>query len=87
MAYSKKLPTAAEIRSLATHAVFPATTIALRGTARRARLAQETIDFLALFPDDERFPTRDDFLTRSEELVFLIEQERSTPAEIIHTPL
>ena len=87
MTYSKKLPTMAGLRSLAMHAVFPTTAGALRGVARRAQQPQEAIDFLAIFPDDERFPTRDEFLTRVEELVLLIEQERNEPAEIIRTPL
>jgi hypothetical protein len=43
-------------------------------------------DFLDLFPADEVFESKVDFMTRCEELEMFINQEREMPKEVLRSP-
>ena len=83
MMYTKKLPPVRQLLNLAQHAQFPATCAELTRLALRLDAPETTIDFLKLYPADELFKSRATFMTRSEELEMLINQEQNTPPEIL----
>ncbi len=85
--YYKALPRLDVISWLAERAQpFPASAHILVKVAHRLGLDATVIDFLKLFPQHERFATPEDFITRSEELKFLIQEEREAPDEVLRSP-
>lgn len=87
MIYFKPLPRIDNIRWLARLAEpYPAMRQAILETAELWNFSDNTLEFLRLFPPDEEFPSREDFLLRCEELEMLIREERSMPAEMLRSP-
>ncbi len=86
MVYNKKLPPVRQLLSLAQHTRFPATRAAAVQVANGLGSPQTVIDFLKLFPSEETFASRDEFMTRCEELELLIGQERAMPTEVLRSP-
>ena len=60
---------------------FPATARNVAEVAEAWRFSKSTLDFLDLFPDDEIFSSRDDFMTRCEELELLLREKAAQPPE------
>ena len=86
MIYFKPLPHIDNIRWLARLTEpYPATCQAILETAEAWNFSDSTIEFLQLFPSDEEFASREDFLTRCEELEMSIREERTMPAEILRS--
>lgn len=87
MIYFKPLPHIDNVRWLAKLAgPYPATRQNILETAEVWNFSDNTMDFLRLFPEDETFASRDDFLLRYEELEMLIREERTMPAEVLRSP-
>ncbi|HSW85009.1 MAG TPA: hypothetical protein VLF79_00130 [Candidatus Saccharimonadales bacterium] len=62
---------------------FPATAGNITEIARSWRFSDSTLEFLELFPKDEIFTSRSDFLNRCEELELLMRDKASMPPEPI----
>lgn len=86
MVYNKILPPVRHLLSLARQTRFPATRQDITVQARTLGAPAATLDFLQLFPADETFPNRNDFVTRCEEVELLIEQQRAAPEETLRSP-
>lgn len=77
MIHTRTLPTTDSIMHLAEVAgPFPVTRQKIAMTARHYGFDSETLRFLELFPADEVFDSREDFSVRSQELMFLMREER-----------
>lgn len=85
MTYNKPLPAVRNLLSLAKSIRFPATREQIIGAAGEQGLSVTMHSFLNLFPADERFRSRVDFMTRCEALEMFINQERSSPRETAQT--
>lgn len=82
MIYAEPLPKTDRIMHLAEVAgPFPATGSDIVRTARRYNFGPDTVHFLKLFPGDVMFENREDFSVRSQELMFLIREERAMEDE------
>ena len=86
MVYDKKLPPVRDLLSLAQLIKFPEKRRVIEKIAKQAGYSKFLTDFLELFPPEETFISKVDFMTRSEELELLIGQERSMPFEILRSP-
>lgn len=65
---------------------FPATAGNIAEVARAWRFSANTLDFLQLFPRDEIFSSREDFMTRCEELKLLIREQAEMPQAAVLSP-
>jgi hypothetical protein len=80
--YNRAIPRINNIRWLTRLAMpFPATAGDIAAVATAWRFDKATLEFLALFPEDVVFNSREDFLTRVEELELLLQEEAQAPAE------
>ena len=79
--YRYDLPPVRHLLSLASDTQFPATRHDISRNAARWGFTQTMLDFLYLFPENEVFKSRVDFMTRCEELELLLGQERALPKE------
>jgi hypothetical protein len=87
MIYNKPVPRINNVRWLARLSMpFPTTAGFIMQTAEDWRFDQSTLDFLARFPQDLIFKSREDFLTRCEELELLLQEEMESPAEPMLSP-
>lgn len=87
MIYDRHIPRINNVRWLARLAMpFPATAGEIAAVAAAWRFDSSTLDFLARFPQDEAFETKDDFLTRCEELELLLSEEVAAPPEPALSP-
>lgn len=87
MTYTKPLPRIDNILWLAKLArPFPATARQIKNIAKLWGFSSSTTDFLELFPEDEEFDSRDDFLNRCDDLEVLIHEERQMPEEFLRSP-
>jgi hypothetical protein len=88
MIYTKPLPRLDNIVWLAKHIdPFPITAGEILDIAQTWKFNKSILEFLKLFPADEEFESRADFLTRVEELEIMIREEREMPVEILRSPL
>lgn len=84
MIYNKPHPRIDNVLWLSRLAMpFPTTADRVVQIARSWRFDQSTLDFLDLFPADEIFKSREDFLARSEELELLLREKSEMPAETV----
>jgi hypothetical protein len=65
---------------------FPATAGNIAEVARTWRFSGNTLDFLNLFPKDEIFSSREEFMTRCEELELLLREKAEMPQEVVLSP-
>jgi len=65
---------------------FPSTAGKIMGIAVAWRFDKSTLDFLALFPPNVEFASREDFLTQCEELELLLREEAQAPVETVLSP-
>lgn len=87
MTYDKHLPSMRKLKRLADiDGPFPIKNHFIVLAARRFNFDEDVIDFLNLFPRDEIFKSRIDFIERCEELEALISSEQDMPMEILHSP-
>lgn len=86
MKYNKKLPPVRQLFSLATDAHFPATRKEIEDNAVSRGFTNTMTDFLDLFPADEVFENKVDFVTRCEVVEMLINEEREMPKEALRSP-
>jgi len=87
MVYDNSIPRINNVRWLARLAMpFPTTAGAIMEIAQAWRFDKSTLDFLELFPPDLSFESREDFMTRCEEVELLLREEAETPAEPILSP-
>jgi hypothetical protein len=84
MNYVKQHSPVRQLLDLAQHVEFPAMRSEIMLIATGLNSKESLLDFLALFPADEIFNSRVDFMTRSEELEMLISQEKSVPVTVLH---
>lgn len=81
------LPRIANIEWLARLAEpFPASIDKLSDLAKHWKFGRNTMDFLRLFPKNEIFESKIEFLTRCEELEMMIREGRNLPAETLRSP-
>ena len=80
------LPTTTQLIRLAKRGRFPLRRRQLERVARRNGYTSGMIEFLRLFPGDEVFENRAEFLTRCEELELFMDEERDMPKEIARSP-
>lgn len=81
-----ELPPVRHLLSLANAASFPATCQQIIDCATKAQASDELIRFLYLFPMDEVFESKSDFMTRCEEIELLIALEQDMSRELTHSP-
>lgn len=86
MKYNKQLPPVRNLLTIAKDARFPASRQEVEDIARSWGFTRVMTDFLDLFPADEIFESKVDFMTRCEELEMFINQEREMPKEILRSP-
>lgn len=86
MKYDKPLPPPDQLMLLAKSMEFPAGRSAIIQAAASLGLPGDVTDFLGIFPAREIFENRVDFMTRCEEIVMLMNQEREMPAETLRSP-
>lgn len=60
---------------------FPMPAGVIRRAAESLKLNKSVSNFLKLFPEDEEFESRADFLTRCEDLELIIREERNMQSE------
>lgn len=65
---------------------YPQAAGKIQNTSDRLRMPNDVRSFVRLFPQDITFLDEEDFLTRSEELSMLIEEERKMPEENLRSP-
>lgn len=82
MKYNKQLPPVRNLLTIAKDVHFPASRQEVEDIARSWGFTSVMTDFLDLFPADEIFISKVDFMTRCEELEMLINQEREMPTEV-----
>jgi len=75
MKYDKQLPPVRDLLQLAKSVRFPITREMFTQAALQQSADQTMLDFLTLYPTDEVFKSKVDFMTRSEELELLITQQ------------
>lgn len=87
MIYTEPLPRAADIIRLG-RAIdsFPVNRLDIERIARQHGTGVDVVHFLGLFPEDEAFQSRQEFLARSDELLFLIREEERAEAESLLSP-
>lgn len=84
MIYTEPLPRTSEIARLAgSIRSFPTTRQAITTTAASRGFDKDTQNFLELFPPGVRFDSRDDFITRCEELELLLREEAAADEETL----
>ncbi len=84
MVYNNPLPRIDNILWLARLSLpFPATAGDIYEVAEMWRFNKSTLDFLRLFPTDEVFTSRENFLRRCEELELLLREERPATIDTI----
>lgn len=86
MSYDNKLPAVKHLLALAKEMEFPALRRDVEKMALKRGLSEDVVAFIDLFPADEVFQNRVDFMTRCEEVEILIDQERSSPVEYLRSP-
>lgn len=87
MVYTKRLPRIDSIERLARVAgPFPVRAGRVLQRAKSFNFGKSTLDFLRQFPSDEVFESRNDLLTRCEELGILLREERQMPQETLRSP-
>lgn len=85
--YDRPLPPIRKLRKLASwDGPFPMKSYRMVTSANRFGFDEDTIAFLKLFPHDEVFQSRDDFLERCRDLKIFIRSERDMPVEHLHSP-
>lgn len=85
MTYEKKLPPVRQILKLANMVEFPATCLEVFKTAKRQGFSKNMLDFLSLYKNTNKFSSKAEFITRCEVLEMMINQEKTTPPEIVKT--
>ena len=84
MNYTQELPNLDNLNWIAGMAgSFPVSAGAVRRLAETWKLNKSVVDFLKLFPEDEEFDNREDFITRCEDLELIIKEERDMPYESV----
>lgn len=87
MMYTKPLPRIDNILWLAKLArPYPTTAERIVQIAKYWNFSRSTLDFLKFFPSDEQFKNMEDFISRSEELELLTQEEQRMPHEILKSP-
>ena len=87
MSYTKQLPHIGDLVRLSKLVKrYPTTRDKLMWFARMRDLGDDVCDFLQQFPADRVFLSPEDFITQTEELETLINQEWDTPPEILCSP-
>jgi len=85
--YYKPLPSIRSIRQLAElDGPFPMHCQHIVSAAERFWFGDSMISFLKLFPPDEPFQTRDEFVERCKQLELLIREEQETSPELLRSP-
>ena len=84
--YSKQLPSRDKIARLAQlGGPYPTTARHLLIYAKTYNLGNEVVGFLDQFLPEEKFSSSDDFITRYDDLKFLINEERQAPFEFLRS--
>lgn len=86
MSYNKNLPPIRQLLSLANDVQYPSSRKDIDDVAADWGFEDSMIDFLDLFPPDEIFESKVDFMTRCEGLEMLINQAQDMPKEILRSP-
>ncbi|HET8671392.1 MAG TPA: hypothetical protein VFM05_12430 [Candidatus Saccharimonadales bacterium] len=87
MTFNKKLPSIRTLRSLASiDGPFPIKNRHVILAAQRFYFNDNVVEFLRLFPRDQVFHSRDEFIERCQQLELLIQEERRAPIEVLHSP-
>lgn len=87
MVFRQRLPSIRTLRQLAEiDGPFPAKNRHAMLAAERFWFGENVIAFLKLFPPNEVFHSRDDFIDRCKELEYLILEERRAPVEKLPSP-
>ncbi len=81
MKHDKQLPPVRDLLYLAKNTSFPATRSILSAAAKMHGASQTVLDFLTLYPANEVFTNKVDFMNRSEALELLIAQGHDAPGE------
>ncbi len=85
--YTKSLPSIRTLRSLAEiDGPFPIHCRHVVIAAERFWFSDKVINFLQLFPPNEVFRSRDDFVERCKQMEVLIRQEQKAPPEMLRSP-
>ncbi len=86
MKHVHRLPSSKDIIWLSKLATsYPVTRRQIVRVARMWNFKNDLIAFLRLFPPDEMFESRADFVTRCEDLTILIRQEWESPKEVLRS--
>ena len=83
MKYKKQLPPVRHLLSLAQDTLFPVSREEIEQNAPYYGFSDEVVNFLRLFPADEIFSSRVDFMTRCEELEMYLTLQRESPRELL----
>ena len=87
MTYVEPLPSLSKLKKLVDwDGPFPATSYRVITNAQRYGFDESVIRFLQLFPGDEVFRSRNDFLQRCQNLETIIRSERDMPRELLRSP-
>jgi hypothetical protein len=82
MIFNRPIPRINNIRWLSRLAMpFPTTAGEIAVVAADWRFDKSTLEFLTLFPEDVVFESREDFLTRVEDLELLLQEEVTAQPE------
>lgn len=87
MQYTKRLPNERDIVWLSKLVTsYPASRRQIVRMARMWNFKQDVVSFVRLFPADEEFASRTDFVNRCADLALLIRQEWESPQELLKSP-
>ncbi len=86
MTYTNQLPPARQFLSLAQHNKFPVTRTKILRLVKSIGSPETVIDFLRLYPANDTFKSRVDFMTRCKELEMFINQDHIMLKEILRSP-
>jgi hypothetical protein len=86
MPYTKQLPRITELTQVAQRTAFPATRQEIVPKDDGRELSSSLRNFLKLFPANETFDSRSDFMTRCHDLELMITEERDMPQETLRSP-
>jgi hypothetical protein len=87
MTYTGQLPSLSKLRKLAEwDGPFPMKSYRIVIGAERYGFDTSVIQFLQLFPHDEVFRSRNDFLQRCQNLETIIRSEQDMPRELLRSP-
>ena len=86
MIYTRPLPSMRSLKQLASSdGPFPTKSYHMVVSAEQSGFGADMLAFLNLFPHDEAFLSREDFLQKCQELEIAIYSERELPVKELHS--